>query len=294
VPFKKLVVELGGLCMLVIRKNVQNGERKGLYVLMPDAHHGTEVHCPLFVAEAQHSVSDDIEFKRLKLEEKADEIDLTFMADHAVNSAALPTFVANVSKFYKQPRYVDSACYEGDKHHGLAARIVLPLPEKIKMLPDASPAVFFVPGSTTGSFQKVGLAGQCCIEYTVHADIDSKWNGQIKGKGLRPDGSDTIRMHFVNARPKDYLGGRYQHFEGEPWNHPQAYHDLLLAASSLTGPRAIIGEDSSGQIDKAKKEDCGDIKIPNWPPIRKGKVEIEFIDPFTCTLGGGCPSENDC
>ena len=285
-PFRKLTVELGGLCMLVIRKTgpVQG---QGLYVLMPDGHHMEEQHCPLFVAESKHTASGDIEFARLELDEASDEVDLRFMAPHATKPTGMPAFVANVSNFYKVPRSVRAGCLAGGKEHGLAARIILPLPEKITGV-GINPAKFFVPTATTGTFTPATLNGQCEITYDVR-DVSGIWNNRVKGVELRPDSADTIKMYFVNARPKDLSGASYEHQEGEPWQHPQAYHDLLDNGDSRRGPRAIFGKSVQGEDDKPKKEDCRGINIPVWPP----KSE-KFIDPYTCTLGGGCPPGESC
>lgn len=285
-PFKKLIVELGGLCLLVIRKTGPV-EDQGLYVLMPDGHHMNEQHCPLFVAESKHSASGAIEFTRLELDEESDQVDLRFMADHATRPTALPTFVANVSNFYKVSRSVRTACFVGGKEHGLGARIILPLPEKITQV-GTDAAEFFVPTATTGTFRPATLAGQCEITYAVR-DVSGIWNNRVKGVELKPDSADTIKMYFVNARPKDLRGTSYAHQEGEPWQHPQAYHDLLYNGDSMRGPRAIFGKSVAGEDDKPKKEDCRGISILAWPPEK-----LKFIDPYTCTLGGGCPPGESC
>jgi hypothetical protein len=285
VPFKKLVVELGGLCMLVIRKTGPEDQR-GLYVLMPDGHHMQEQHCPLFVAESKHTASGKVEFERLEHDEQSDEVDLRFMAPHSANPTRLPTFVANVSRFYKVERKVNANCFAGGKQHGLGARIILPLPATITQVGN-EPAVFFVPTSTTGTFKRELLAGQCEITYDVQLSRD--WNNRVKGVELKPDGADTIKMYFVNARPKDLSGASYEHQEGEPWQHPQSYHDLLEKGDSMKGPRAIFGKDQQGDEDKPKKEDCRSIRIAVWPP-----EIMKFIDPYTCTLGGGCPPGESC
>ena len=298
-PFRTLEVELGGLCMLVMRTNVPEAQ-KGLYVLMPDNHHHEkERHCPLFVVEGKHTSNGKPKFEHLRLEEKSDEVDLRFMAPHTPSPPGLPDFVANVSTFYGvDKRHVDSACFDGVKKAGLAARIILPLPKSIVSL-GAEPALFWVPTKTaTPGFRSADLYGQCRLTYAVRKDIDDFWKTyQVKGVELKPEmrpdpDGPTIRMYFVNTRPKDLNGARYTHAAGETWQHPQAYHDLLVDGSSERGPRAILRGSYNGDSDEHKNEKCRDVAIAWWPPVVRGQARAFFIDPYTCTLGGGC-EEND-
>ena len=296
--FTTLEVELGGLCMLVMRTNVPEAER-GLYVLMPDNHHDKEnIHCPLFVAGNLHTKSGKPESENLELKEKSDEVDLRFMASHASTPAGLPDFVANVSKFYATPKTVDPECFAGAKRIGLAARVILPLPGAIASV-GPEPAAYWVPTRVTSpqpgpGFRTADLYGQCLVKYTVRSDIASIWNYQVKGVELRRD-VDTIKMYFVNGRPVDLDGRRYKHSEGDAWEHPQAYHDLLVDGSSKRGPRALIRMDVNGLPDESENEKCGAVDIKTWPPQRDGQVQIRFIDPYTCTLGGGCaPNDPAC
>ena len=297
--FTTLIVELGGLCMLVLR--TKDEATKGLYVLMPASHHGA-LHCPLFIAEEIHTESGKGELAHLEMNEKSDEVDLRFMADHYEPTepgdpkVMLPPFVANVSRFYTSLRLVNPACLDAGAVHGLGARVILPIPKTIEPVDENEFAEFYVPGQDLGAPTFVKLHGQCRITYAVRGNIGKPeiWNRRVKGVELKI-AQDPMKMHFVNTRPKDLKGGKYGHGAGESWEHPQAYHDLLVRSSSAKGPPAIIARDVAGPEDKPDSTQCDKVKISKWPPRKAGddRPQVSFIDPFTCTLGGGCDDPNN-
>ncbi len=276
-PLKRLRVELGGLCMLVPRQH----DRKGLYVLMPrSAQHG-HVHCPMVVCPPSSTVSGRLEFRQLQLEELSDEIDLSDVAVHGEQK--LPEFVARVSSFHEPNLPVAIECLDGVSPRNLAARVVLPIPTT-PFFASGSKAKLRTPKpSTPGDYNPTSdFAGLCTVIFDVKED--HKWNLRIKGIRLRPDQHDEIRITLLNIRPKDLQGMLYEHVAGDTWEHPQAYHALLQGKVSSTGPRPIIAETIAGPPDLPDHQDCGDISFGS--PEGAGP---RFIDPYTCTLGGGCP-----
>lgn len=282
----KLIVELGGLCMLVTRTA---SARPGLYVLMPRAHGPGAMHCPFFVCAAMYSASGNRpQVRHLKMEHENDEVDLTSVTNGIHGTAVLPRFVANVSKFYSPQISVDKNALDEPIHPGLAARIRLPIPAT-DIIGSGTEADFMLPTGATGNFVIANprLRGRCLIEYEIHSS--STWNRQIKGAKLKAV-DDVIRISFLNIRVKDLEAEIYQHDAGDTWDHQQAYHGLLEGKTSATGPRPLFAISVGGPEDKPDSRDCDDIDIDEWPSRSGGR----FIDPYTCTLGGGCPPGESC
>ncbi|HEX6941822.1 MAG TPA: hypothetical protein VF128_02775, partial [Gemmatimonadaceae bacterium] len=113
---------------------------------------------------------------------------------------------------------------------------------------------------------------------------------------------NQLDFAILNVRPKDVLEKHnYIHRKGYPWFHPRAYHHLLDGAiDDMDGPPALIDENGGSEEDKADHRDCSHITFDDWPlQLRAssggdGRYSAFFIDPFTCTLGGGCPPGESC
>jgi hypothetical protein len=222
------------------------------------------------------------------MEHENDEIDLTSVTNYTHGSAPLPRFVANVSKFYSPQVSVDKDALDEETHPGLAARIRLPIPTR-EITGSGMEAQFMLPTGATGNFVLADpkLRGRCVIEYDIHPS--SSWNRQIKGARLKEvDGA--IHIAFLNIRVKDVEAEIYQHEAGDTWDHQQAYHGLLEGKTSATGPRPLFAISIGGPEDKPDSRECKDLDIDVWPS-RSGS---RFIDPYTCTLGGGCPPGESC
>jgi hypothetical protein len=288
-----LTITFGGLCMLVQR--TKPAAKAGLYVLMPnmtDGHHSTgHDHCPIFVCATEYVVggNGNVGFEHLK---PGDTINLSALTSGTRRDIRE---IADVSEM-DGGRKVDKDCLEAT-HPRLAARVVLPLPPARKGIVGLGKAGKFKAPNANGNMASHKFHGMLAIEYTI--ENPGAWDLKFKGTQLQPDADGHLEFALLNVRPKDLnVRHDYMHRARYPWTHPRAYHHLLTDALGMDGPPAIIDETGGSETDTPDYTLCPDLTKPSSWPVKmvpkKTDFKVSFIDPFTCTLGGGCPPGESC
>ena len=273
----KLKIRFGGICMLW-----QVAATKKLHVLMPKMQHdGSDTdhmkHCPMMVCNQKYSSNRPSKPPVEHLGGKV--VDLSGIGRPG-GMQSMKNF-ARISRYANPggaPLMVARDCVSGPLPDFMSCRITLPLPQTLAALPGS--AEFEVPGQLA----TVDLFGEAEATFNVEdpTPFQSQFSTPLKG-----DTTDTLEIGIVNVRVKDLNNPReYKHFKDEPWEHQQSYYWLIdgWGADRRVGRPAILARDVGAVRNKHEHHghDCIKADPNEWPPPNK------FVDPFTCTLGGGC------
>jgi hypothetical protein len=280
-PITTLKIRFGGICMLW-----QVAAEGKLHVLMPlmehdGSDHDDMKHCAMLVCDPKYSSANPSKPPVEQLGGRT--IDLSAIGNPGTTHSM--SDFANIARYANPgaPLNVDPRCLRDPLPDFMACRITLPLPLTLGALPKA--ALFEVPGSAS----PVRLFGQAEATFAV---TDPTKLAQFSTP-LQGDASGTLEVGILNIRVKDLNDPKeYKHFKNEPWEHQQSYYWLLdgWGDERRVGRPAIVAEDIGGDRYKPNGRDneCRKAKPDEWPPPNK------FVDPYTCTLGGGCPPGENC
>lgn len=287
--FNTLVVEIAGLCMLVKRKS----REAGLYVLMPKVS-GAHAHC----AYVESSSTTSKVRTRKSIDDQI--IDLRALSQ---SGSMEPTFAWRV---VEMGRYQDkSATIYVDEHWldvgateaSLGARVALPLLcDGFEMLGD--PACLKVPNPVNGGTQIAYLHGQAKVTFPVIPHLSGL---EIAGITLVPDG-DKIELKFMNVPPGDADGSYWGHDEDDEVHHANAYYSLLFprtewSAKKKLGKPVKVGKKVTGtKPGDTTPPPCSDAELPRSGGASSTAAPgaVRHIDPYNCTLGGGCLPNEPC
>lgn len=275
-PFTKLTIRLGGLCMLVERTNPP-----GLFVLMPSvpAGHGhIAPHCPTVLVPQAHTGENH--GWRLSFQGQAAD-HLGDLADPAPGVGPFD-WVANVSAYTGGCPVADQWLTAKPPAGPLAARIRLPI--GTKPTPVGRRAKMRVPDhAAPGQTKQVELYGRAEATITV-AEPNSGFL-EIAGRRLLPDRNGEIVLHFLNVPAIDLENPKqHGHAKGSRAEHAETYYQLLAPACTAASgfPPILIDEEVSGDPPPHGGPEC-----PPDGPWRERDFAAKFIDPYNCTMGGG-------
>jgi hypothetical protein len=246
-----LRIEFGGLCMFVQRK--LTADKTGLFVLMPDVP-GME-HEP--IAELGHGNS------KLRVPLKKFHVDLTHLASHGQTKSNF-TGCGNASRYASKA--VDEVFLSGKKFDEcLAARIRMPYGSPVTTLG----AKAQLRADKTGSVRET-LYGRAEVRIQVPDTIKKI---DIAGAILfRHPSDDEVLIRMVNVMPADLDDPKkHRHKKGKPVPHFSAYYRLLRdSCPNAGGPNLLVDCDTDECVGEGEA------------------VEIQFVDPYNCTIGSGC------
>jgi len=258
-----LEVEFGGLCMFVVRPGV-GGKDPKLVVLMPQTS-GSMKHEPT------------LEFGEKgtgKFRASLDKVDKDFTTEFGSGSGStkLPDEIANVSSFVSN-KPVKEQCLSGAlSGSGLTARFVFPI----------GSSVSFESGSLKARMHPRDNPSNVkayCGRATVSVkDIDGEKQkikiGDVTLFRLKQHPKLAVRLLNVMQEHLD-CPRVLKHDKGEKSEHFHHYYSLI--EGDPPGPDLIFDDENAGETD------CRDERVVILNP--------HFVDPFNCTIGGGCPPE---
>lgn len=312
---RKLVVGISGLCMLVKRRSTP----AGLYVLMPSmgrggskhddgasheqdehghgadareheetAHEGRhEPHCPYLYVEGEFTGGAPV----LKSIGKQ----VTNLREIGTSGGSEPQFSGRVVEMGSyisgdtetvDPHWVDVPTPEGC----LAARVELPLRVTNLTFPSSERADLLIPDRWNHTNHlPAHLYGRVELEYTIHPE---KPDLEVDSVRLSPNAQGVIEINFMNVRPIDAIGGKqYAHAAGRDVHHVNAYYSLLRPRRLWCDAQIKLGQVRIG------KDVAGDSYVPDYTGCGRSSTapaKMRHIDPYNCTLGGGCLPNEPC
>ena len=266
-PSSDLTIEFGGLCLFVERNDAQ---AKGLYVLLPRVQDASmPAHCPTLVIHSR----------------AGDGVAMPFDAGGAVNGpvldlgdiagggspAADPSGLAQTSK-YVNGTPVEDRYLTQPPSGALAARVRLPLGTSIE--PFGKPAQLKDPDGNL-----VAVYGRVRVHVPPYGPI-REFVRRLAGTGAEV----VLSVLNIPAYDLRHAGSKYHHHKDWAARHIRAYYALLgVPPRDFTYP----GEINPGYPDDPPPDSC--ISAPtrvHIPPAATGP-QIEFIDPYNCTVGYG-------
>lgn len=291
---KTLYVQVGGLCMIVQEDNPAR-----LSLLLPTFNHPNHLHCPYLIVSREYAGRDEL----VSLSGRS--LDLSVLGSGG-RVQPLPSAVLHVTRTARpDPVQVDPHWLSDARPSGaLAARVRLPLSaEPIHAL--GSPADLEV-HHANGAHEQVRVHGRVGIEIAVDGGASSLPLRDL-GLELKPDANGAIELGILNVRPKDLTGRKLKHRRGEHAHHLAAYYRLLYPRNrwsvDLERPPMIhAATDVEGRDDTPGDVPCAQGRyhpLPRWsggPQVEPETHDegVLFIDPFNCTVGGGCPTPDAC
>lgn len=314
---KTLYVQVGGLCMIVPERNPER-----LSLLMPTFNHPNHLHCPYLHVSREYgrrlrSVTPGADSTQGTGAGKDPNAGVGILASlsgrmldlSGIGSGGdvqpLPDFVLDVSATAGpapvpvDPRWLTTNTASGP----LASRVRLPL--SAKDIENLGGRADLEVHYRDGRCWPISTCGRVGIEIAVDGAPPTLPIQELDIE-LVPDENDAVELAILNVRPKDLSGRRPGHRKGQHAHHLAAYYHLLEPrARWSTGmeepPMIHVARDVDGPADTPGDSPCATgryFPLPRWSggpdqgPVVYGE-SLLFIDPFNCTVGGGCPS-GDC
>jgi hypothetical protein len=267
----KVIVHFGGLCMLV----QSDAERPGFYALLPRMKEAHMRHCAMLEVPAEHDPTG----KHMLYSLQGQEIDLFGLRSGGTKQKRLE-YVADVSKYAGEVP-VAKKWFDGTPKGILSARVRLPLGLEVKYNED-EPALLRV--DDVGDFTTYGQAHVTIDLGTSQPDLPMPC---IVKEPLTPNAKGEIHVRVLNvqiAELYDHSGKKSKHKENDPLPHLDTYYKLLVPHPK--SPKMRAGKNVGDEVKHYKDCDCDELPLE----LRDDKA-IRNVDPYNCTLGGGC---DDC
>ncbi len=290
---RTLYIQVGGLCMLVQRMDLER-----LVVLMPSHTRPNHLHCPYLHAapgftggrEVLKRVEGVLDLGGLSTSGGRQDLDgVVLDASHATGGSP-----------------VRGEYMENPPAGALVTRIVLPLAAAEFQPLGEQAELHLHAGSDHEVVYSYGRVG-------IRIDLDDALDAlEIPRLGVRllPDDNDSVELAFLNVRPKDLGAPLERMAPNEHLHHVHGYFDLLdlkaPAPMVHSPPRLRTG------VDKRLGDTVCDrgryATLPRWGASHpagehigaqrdetgREDPHILSIDPYTCTVGGGCYPPGDC
>lgn len=283
-----LYIQVGGLCLVV-----QQPSRKRLYVLLPDLEQGSDqTHCCFLHVSAAYS-------DRNRLERIRDQsIDLSTLAVKKPDVRSFTNVALPVSKLAGRralATYLDDPI---DAAGPLGARIVLPLPsDRFQPLGKRAAITVFPKNQPQGTYVAYGRLG---IRYDLVRPVASLTVPGVNVP-LKADSHGAVELALLNIRPQD-LGEKPERVGRRTvLHHHSAYYELLGVTNPLDQPTHVSSPDDQEGDPPRKGMSCAEVTFkpfPRWGvdfpngEYALSPTEEKGIEPYNCTVGGGCAPPN--
>lgn len=284
---KKIYVQVAGLCMITQYQNQ-------IRVLMPAVNHDGQRHWPFLHVPQEFDGGGCI--KRLGASYFERVLDLSDLKTKNGAYRSISGLVIDTAHLTAGTK-VQKRFLENHPRGDLQARVHLPLASASFVGLGDSAKLLSKRGSNPGRFEGYGRVG---IEIDVDDTVDVLEIPMLN-LSITPI-QNRVELTLLNIRPKDW-GKPNEHVNADKWlEHTDSYFDLLERLDANDRPSIHSPDAHTGvgpRPGDLPPEAIGYKDFEKWPPQRSTSAtdkepaedkQAKGIDPYACTVGGGCPN----